>query len=118
MASNYYANQDMGSINQFARSGHQQSAEDGNNSAQRAHSRAMATEGVNVGGQADAQRAGHTANASAGSARSGNTSQVGGNYVRGENEQARVQNEGQSLESKSASAAEEVHTSLLRSPQA
>src|SRR5699024_5216049 len=83
----------------------------------RAHTRAMSTEGVNVGGQADAQRSGHTMNANASSARAGNTAQVGSNYARGENEMARVQEEGQTLNSKNASAAEQVHTSLMRSPQ-
>lgn len=117
MASNYYANQELGSINKFARSGHEQAAEDGTSAAKRANSRAMATEGVNVGGQANAQRSGHIANASAGTARASNNSQVGTNFVRGENEQARVQNEGQSLGSKNASMAEQTHTSLRRSPQ-
>lgn len=115
---NFYANQDLGSINKFAQSGHQQSAEDGTASAKRAHTRAMATEGQNVGGQANAQRSGHTMNASAGNARSGNTSQVGANYARGENEQAKVQQEGQSLEQKNTGMAEELQTSLMRSPQA
>lgn len=117
MGSSYYANQDLGSINKLARSGHEQAAEDGNTAAKRAHTRAMSTEGVNVGGQADAQRSGHTMNANASSARAGNTSQVGSNYARGENEMARVQEEGQTMNSKNASAAEQVHTSLLRSPQ-
>lgn len=117
MGSSYYANQDMGSINKFARSGHEQASEDGSSAAKRAHTRAMSTEGVNVGSQANSQRSGHTMNANAGSARARNNSQVGSNFVRGENEMGRVQEEGQSLNSKNASAAEEINSSLMRSPQ-
>lgn len=117
MGTSYYANQDMGAINKFARSGHEQASEDGSAAAKRAHSRAMATEGVNVGSQANAQRSGHTMNASAGGARAGNTSQVANNYVRGENEMARVQEEGHSLGQKNMGGAEEVQSNLMRSPQ-
>ncbi len=111
---NYWGNEDLGSITQSVKAGHGEASENASNSAKQHLARTLATEGLNVGPAADAQRAGHSSLAAGSQAHANNVSRAGESMARGEQLMAQTTDESSSVQRVSAGENDAVHTSLRR----
>lgn len=113
--SNYWGNEDLGSITSAAKAGHGEASENASGSAKRHMGRAMATEGLNVGPAGNAQRAGHSSLGAGSQANANNVADVGTKANMGEKLQAQTTDESSSVQKVSASDNDTTHSSLRRS---
>lgn len=114
----FWGNEELGSLSRAAKSGHGEAAENASGQAQRHLARTLATEGLNEGPSANAQRAGHMMLASAKQQQANRVSEIGTNVGKAETVQAQTVEETSAMQKVSAHEGEALETSLRRNIQA
>jgi hypothetical protein len=110
----FWGNEDLGSLSRAAKSGHGEAAEGGSSAAQRHLARTLATEGLNEGPAGNAQRAGHSMLASAKMQHANKIAEIGTNVGRAETTQAQTVEETSAQQRVSATEGEALDSSLRR----